>query len=128
MINMGGKRQTDILFSACICSLQCGQYHLSSGPKTSGSMNNCRHCWSVTSWSLNKIYYLRIKFSSYRPPFIEFVTLSSSTRLLIPLRCFDDMTRNGASFLLSVNQSIENVVWPRKIRSASSPKIIQWSL
>jgi hypothetical protein len=44
------------------------------------------------------------------PPQDESRTLSSSIRPFIPLRCFDGTTRNGASILLSVNQSIENTV------------------
>jgi hypothetical protein len=46
----------------------------------------------------------------YIPPLEELKTLSCSIRSLIPLRCFEGVTRNGASVLLSVNQSIENVV------------------
>jgi hypothetical protein len=46
----------------------------------------------------------------YIPPVEELKTLSCSISPLIPLRCFDGVTRNGASVLLSVNQSIENVV------------------
>ena len=52
MIRIGGRRQIEIFFSAWICSLQCGQNHLSSGPKTSGSMNVCKHWASVMSWSV----------------------------------------------------------------------------